>query len=264
MKTLEQFISNATVVLAAGGEASRFQSVPGANRIQKAAFLLPNGETMIERTIKMYRDLGLKNFALLVYNHAGSVEKLLGDGSVMGVNIVYSYDPGKPVGRGGAMRHAIEVGAVPKGNFLIVHNPDDQIVTNPVEVLREAILAHLARAERGAIGTAIMVKGTPYEFSGFQVEDDFVLGAEMYPFIHMPTHIGMTIFSPEVTEYFERLFSLTEKVDFESVLFPELTNEKKLASHFIPDNSWISVNDQKGLKKLIKAIEEENSNMQQE
>ena len=62
------------------------------------------------------------------------------------------------------------------------------------------------------------------------------------------------IFSKEAIDYFDKLFSTTEKVDFEAVLFPVLTKEKKLSAHFIPNESWISVNDEKGLKKLLKTI----------
>lgn len=249
------FYGNCTVVLTAGGEGSRFHNIPGASGIQKSAFVLPTGESMLERTIKIYRDAGLKDFVILAYHHAESIEKLIGDGSTLGVSVAYSYDPGKPVGRGGAMKHALASGVIRKGRYLIVHNPDDQLVGNPVLIVKESAEAHIKEAEKGALATAIMVGGTNYEFSGFEIVDGKVVGAQLYPFISMPTHIGMTIFSPEIVEYFERLFSLTEKTDFESVLFPVLTAERKLAAHFIPNDSWISVNDEKGLKKLLKALE---------
>ena len=253
--SFNNFLENCTVVLAAGGESSRFKNVPGAAGIQKAAFRLPNGETMIERTIKIYRDAGLKNFVILAFHQANSLEELLGDGNTLGVNITYSYDPEKPVGRGGAMKHALANGSILPDKYLIVHNPDDQIVSDPVSVVHNAISTHLAMSEQGALATAIMVEGTFYDYSGFKVSEGKVMGAELYPFISMPTHIGMTIFSPEVSEYFDRLFDVKEKCDFEALLFPVLTEEGKLSAHFMPTEAWISVNDEKGLKKLLKAIE---------
>lgn len=252
---MENLLQNFTVVLSAGGEGSRFQSTPGASGVQKSAFVLPTGDSMIERTIKMYRDAGVTKFVILAYHHADSIQKLLGDGSQLGVSITYSYDPEMPVGRGGAMKHALNCAVVSRESYLVVHNPDDQILGDAVSIVTDAIQAHMHHSEQGAVATAIMVSGTNYEFSGFEIVDGKVVGAQMYPFVPIPTHIGMTIFSPEVVDYFERLFSVTEKTDFEAVLFPVLTEEGKLSAHFIPNDSWISVNDHKDLKKLLKALE---------
>lgn len=251
---INKFIDDCVVVLTAGGEGSRFQSVPGANGIQKSAFVLPTGESMIERTINNYKSTGIKNFVILAYHNAESLEKLLGNGSALGVSISFSYDPEKPVGRGGAIKHAILSGVIAKDKNLIVHNPDDQLVGNSKDVILDAVKTHIEEVEKGAVATAIMVGGTNYEFSGFEIVDGKVVGAEMYPFISIPTHIGMTIFSPEAINYFDKLFSTTEKTDFEAVLFPVLTKESRLSAHFVPNDSWISVNDEKGLKKLIKTL----------
>jgi NDP-sugar pyrophosphorylase family protein len=252
--TYDQCIANCIVVLTAGGESSRFKSVAGASLVQKAAYTLPNGETMIERMIKFYRELGLTHFLILVYHNADSVKNLLGDGTKLGVTIQYSEDPGMPVGRGGAIKHALLQGFLKPDQYLIVHNPDDQLVGETKEVLKQAIEAHLTHEARGALVTAVMVEGVRHEFTGFTIEDGFVSDVEMYPFISIPTHIGMSIFSPEVLPYFDKLFDLTQKTDFEAVLFPELKKEKKLAAHLIAENIWISVNDEKGLKKLLKAL----------
>ena len=254
-KTFEEFISSCVVVLTAGGESSRFKNVSGAAHVQKAAFVLPSGETMIERMIQFYKEIGLTHFLILVYHNADSVKKLLGDGSALNVHIEYSEDPGMPVGRGGAVKHAFLQGFLKHDQYLIVHNPDDQLVGETKQILTEAILAHLAHEKRGALVTAVMVEGVRHEFTGFTIDDGFVTDVEMYPFIKIPTHIGLSIFSPAVLPYFDRLFDLTQKTDFEAVLFPQLKNEKKLAAHTIKEGVWISVNDEKGLKKLLKALD---------
>ncbi len=247
----EQFVGNCTVVLTAGGESSRFKNVAGAALVQKAAYVLPGGETMIERMIGLYRGLGFRHFLVLVYHNADSVKNLLGDGAKLGVSILYSEDPGMPVGRGGAVKHAVLQGFLKPGQYFIIHNPDDQLVGKAGDVLAQAVNAHLEYEKNGALATAVMVEGVRYEFTGFKIEDDFVSEVEMYPFIKIPTHIGLSIFSPEVLPYFDRLFDLGKKTDFEAVLFPELQKEKKLAAHVIGEGLWISVNDEKGLKKLI-------------
>lgn len=250
----EQFPQNCWVVLTAGGEGSRFKKISGDNGVQKSAFILPNGETMIERTIKMYRDFGIKHFTILLYHHADSVTNLLGNGEKYGVSINYSLDPGKPVGRGGAIKNALLTKKIPEGKYLIIHNPDDQIAGDTQKILKQIVNDHLHFEERGGIATVIVVSGTPYSYSGMKVENDLVTDIEMYPYIPVPSHIGMTIFSPAITHYFYELFDLDKKADFESVLFPILKEEKKLFAARIPDESWIPVNDEKGFNALIKIL----------
>ncbi len=250
----KEFADKCLIVLTAGGESSRFKSVTGSQGIHKAAFKLPNGDTMIERTIRLYKDLGFKNFLILLYYHSDSIKELLGDGSKMGINITYSHDPEKPIGRGGAMKNALVNGHIPPDTYIVIHNPDDQIVGDSKKILKGAIDAHVKNEEKNALATAVLVEGTKYDFTGFGIEDDFVTSVEMYPFVKIPTHIGLTIFSPKIVDYFDRLFDATKKTDFEAVLFPVLKDEKRLAAHIIPSGSWVSVNDEKGLKKLIKEL----------
>lgn len=252
--TLEAFKKNCLVVLPAGGESSRFKPVTGNKELQKSAYVLPNGETMLERVIAMYSAFGLKRFLVLLYHYADSVEKMLGDGSAKGISITYSYDPERPVGKGGAIRHAFEQGLIKKDEYFIVHNPDDQLVKNANDLLKKIIVAHLSHEEHGAKATAVTVEGAEYAYSALAVDQGKVTDASMYPFIPIPTHAGITIFSPKVVAEFGSIFDLSQKTDFESVLFPKLVREKALFAVSIPKDSWVPVNDEKGLKKLLSLI----------
>ena len=124
----QQFAKNCVVALAVGGEGSRLKAATEAKQVHKTALRLPNGDTMTERTIRMYKEAGFQHFVALVFHHAQSVIDLLGDGSHLGVQITYSHDPEHPVGRGGAIRNALDNGSIPRTKSLIVHNPDDQIL----------------------------------------------------------------------------------------------------------------------------------------
>jgi|SRR3989344_4562615 len=253
--TSKELKDNFLVVLSAGGESSRFKNIKNAGHVQKTAYILPSGETMIERTVLMYKKAGFSNFVILLYHNADSVIKLLGDGSRFKVSIVYSHDPKKPVGRGGAIKHAFNKGIIHPKNYLIVHNPDDQIIGESHKTIQNVAKAHISNENSGALATAVMVPNVKHEFTGFTIKKGFVYDVEMYPFINIPTHIGLTVFSPGIHKYFENLFDLNKKTDFEAVLFPLLAKVKKLAAHMIPTGAWISVNDEKGLKKLISALE---------
>ena len=193
----------------------------------------------------------------LVFHHAQSVIDVLGDGSHLGVKITYSHDPEHPVGRGGAIRKALDNGSIPRTKSLIVHNPDDQIIRYEGSFPRDIVAGHLAGVQKGMLATAVVVDGTPYTYTGMKIDHGVVDQIEMYPYIPIPTHVGVTVFSPSVYDYFTRLFDLTKKIDFESVLFPLLAKERRLYSFMIPGRCWLSVNDPKALAKLIEIVQNE-------
>lgn len=254
---LQQFASNCVVALAVGGEGSRLRAVTDSQQVHKTALRLPNGETMTERTIRIYREAGFYDFVALVFHHAQSVMDALGDGSRLDVRITYSHDPERPVGRGGAIRNALDNGSIPRNKSLIVHNPDDQIVRYEGSFPHDIVAGHLAGVHSGMLATAIVVDGTPYTYTGMKIAEGVVEQIEMYPYIPIPTHVGVTVFSPDVYDYFTKLFDLTKKVDFESVLFPLLARERRLYSFMIPGRSWLSVNDPKALKQLTEVVQNE-------
>ncbi len=247
----QKFAENAVVALMAGGESSRFSSVLDGKAVHKNAYELPNGDTMIEMAIRMYRDAGIKKFVALVYHNAHSIEQVLGDGTQLGVQIMYSHDPEQPIGKGGAVRNALENGSIPFGTNLIVVNPDDVILNFPGSLPHYIGSAHLAGMQHGMLATILLAPGHNYAYTGMMVEGGLVVDSQMYPFIPVPAHAGTAIFSPEALPKFQELFSLKEKSDFEQVLFPLLVKERKLWSVNLTEGEWIAVNDLKSYKLLL-------------
>lgn len=250
-KVWDNFVKNTTIVLMAGGESSRFSEVTNGLAVNKNAFLLPNGETMIEMAIKMYRDAGFKRFVASVFHNANSIESVLGDGGRLGVEIKYSYDPEKPVGKGGAIKHAINQQMIPKNHYIIVHNPDDVIIGFKGNFPKYIARGHLSNNK---LATVVVVEETPYTYTGMKIIGNVVHQIEMYPQIPIPTHVGITILGPEIHPYFDKLFDLTKKADFESVLFPILAKNKQLSAVSISSDCWIAVNNSKSYKELIKRL----------
>lgn len=245
------FLDNTTIVLMAGGESSRFSEVTNGIAVNKNAFLLPNGDTMIEMAIKMYRDSGFKKFVASVFHNAHSIEKVLGNGNKLGVEIKYSYDPEKPVGKGGAIKHAINQNLIPKNHYIIVHNPDDVIIGFKGNFPKYIAGGHLSHNN---LATVVVVEDTPYTYTGMKIIDNVVHQIEMYPKIPIPTHVGITILSPGIQSYFDRYFDLSKKADFESVLFPILAKKRQLSAVSISSDCWIAVNNSKSYKELIKRL----------
>lgn len=256
---LKSFAAECVVALPVGGEGSRLRSVTDSLGIQKNALRLANGETLIERTIRMYREAGFSEFVALVFHRAHSIVELLGDGSRLGVRVAYSRDPEHPVGRGGAIRNALENGTIPRTKSLIVHNPDDVIARYPGSFPEDVVAAHVAGTRGGALATAVVVEGARVAYTGMRLNKGAVEEVVSYPFVPIPAHIGVTLFSSAVYELFERHFDLTKKTDFEGVLFPLLARDGRLYSAVIPTESWFQVNDPKSLASLVDVVREESS-----
>lgn len=254
----QKFADNVIVALMAGGESSRYAAVLNGKKVQKNAHELPNGDTMIEMAIRMYRDAGFKKFVALVYHHAHSIEDRLGDGKGLGVEIKYCQDPDPPAGKGGAIRNALEQGFIPDGSNLIVANPDDVILNFPGSFVRYIGNAHIEGEKKGMLATVVLAPGQAYAATGMMVVDNKVVDTQMYPFIPVPAHIGVTVFSPKILPRFKELFSLTEKSDFEQVLFPLLAQEKKLWSVGLTKGVWVAVNDLKSYKQLVDLLGKSN------
>jgi NDP-sugar pyrophosphorylase family protein len=251
----QDFANNTIVALMAGGESSRYAAVLEGKKVNKNAHELPNGDTMIEMAIRMYRDAGIKKFVALVFHNAHSIEDKLGDGSSLGVSITYSRDPQKPVGKGGAIRNALDNRSIPEDHNLIVANPDDVIVNFPGSFPKYLGSAHIEGLKNNMLATAMLAPGQAYASTGMMVVDNQIVDTQMYPFIPVPAHVGITVFSPKILPRFRELFSLQEKSDFEQVLFPILAKEKKLWSASLTKGNWVAVNDLKSYKQLVDLLE---------
>ncbi|MDQ5981622.1 MAG: transferase protein [Patescibacteria group bacterium] len=250
----DTFRKNTTVALMAGGDSSRFKSVPGSENTNKNSFKLPNDDTMIEMTIRMYRDAGITDFVALVYHQAETIENLLGDGTSIGVKIKYSHDPERPVDKGGAILNAIKNGSIDQNKNLIVHNPDDVILNSTKEFPRLIASGHINGTRQGGELTVVIVTETPYSYTGMSIDQNRVTNIEQYPLIPVPTHIGVTIFSPRALKRLFADFNAIEKFNYETELFPVLANEQKLFSVSIPIDDWLAVNNLKAYTTLLKRL----------
>ena len=71
-----------------------------------------------------------------------------------------------------------------------------------------------------------------------------------YPPVAIPAHTGITVFNPEVYDYFRRMVSLEVESSFESVICPKLAEEGLLFAINLPTSTWIPINDLKGLEQV--------------
>lgn len=254
---IEELKSQTVVVLPAGGRGLRIRNEAQSGDINKAMIKI-NGLSMIEKAIQDYSSAGIKRFVILTGFLAEKVEEHLGDGSRWSVEIRYSCDPdGRKVGNAGAILNALNNGSLDDTSTSIVHNPDDVIVGMSRPYGDVFLEGQVKARKNGCVATFVVVPDTPFQYSGLIIEKGRVRDVTKYPPIAVPAHTGITIFGPEVYSYFRRLVSLEVESSFENVVCPVLAKENLLFAINIPSESWIPVNDLKGIEKARQALTRE-------
>jgi NDP-sugar pyrophosphorylase family protein len=254
---IEKMKSTSVVVMPAGGKGTRIRAETQSEGINKVMISIDDKESMIERTIREYSAIGIKRFVVLTGFLADQVEEHLGDGSRWGVEIKYSRDPGgKKVGNAGAILHALNTGVIDDSLTSIVHNPDDMIIGMQRPYGEVFLEGQIKAIKNGCIATFVVVPETPFQYSGMIIKNGKVVDITKYPPIAVPAHTGITIFDSEVYEYFRKLVSLDVESSFENVICPVLAEEGRLFAINISSETWVPVNDLKGIEKAKKALEE--------
>jgi NDP-sugar pyrophosphorylase family protein len=254
---IEELKSQTVVVLPAGGRGLRIRNEAQSGDINKAMMKI-NGLSMIEKAIQDYSSAGIRRFVVLTGFLAKKVEEHLGDGSRWGVEIKYSCDPGgRKVGNAGAILNALNNGSLDDTSTSIVHNPDDVIVGMSRPYGDVFLEGQVKAKKNGCVATFIVVPDTPFQYSGLIIGDGRVKDVTKYPPIAVPAHTGITVFDSEVYSYFRRLVSLDVESSFENIVCPVLAQENRLFAINIPSESWVPVNDLKGIEKARQALVQE-------
>ena len=251
---LTNFQNNSVVVLTVGGLGQRTSEVKGMQEINKNAYELSNGKSIVEMSIELFRKSGYKHFVALVFHKAETIIEELGDGSRFNVNIKYSYDPEHPVGRGGAILNALVNGTIERTKNLIVYNPSDVILNYNGDFANDIVKAHVSNMKKGVIATMVNTPGFEAQYTCMRLKDSIVTDLEFHPMIPIPAHMGVSILSAKVYPYLDKYIDISKKCDFEKVIFPILAKEGKMGATEIPQKCWFPVKDAKTLEKLEEAL----------
>ena len=247
---LRREVEETQVLVFAGGLGKRM------GLIDKPKPLLEvNGTPLIDICLNYFKSCGFRNFILLVgYKHE-LIENHVGDGSKYGIKVKYSVDPPLPkVGRGKALKHAIETGVVDRKKRAIVAYPDD-IFLDPMLPLK-LLLHHLEGVRLRRIkATAVFTSAIDYPYGVGKVdENNIVLSFEEKPVIKILTSTGLYAIEPEVYDLVEETVDMKsdKAVDLENLILPILAKRKQLYALIIPKDVWIPINTIKDLERATK------------
>lgn len=255
-KKIEDFIQNTICLIPCGGESKRMADKKNRH---KSTLTLPDGRSILEWTITSYAKWGIKRFVLLVGINADSVYESISSFQSNDFSISFSKDPAEGVGRGGAVKHAIESGAVAKTDNMLVHNSDDVLVNYPGNFLVDICKTHIQTEALGGLATAVIANETKLPYSCMYIKSGRVISMADAPNVPIPTHVGITVFSPAVQQTFLDMFSYDKKQDFEKLIFPHLAGLEKLYSYKVAKQYWYPVNNPKEYAKLLEVFQKEIS-----
>jgi hypothetical protein len=124
---------------------------------------------------------------------------------------------------------------------------------------RDLAAAHLwAIRERNATATLAAVDGSPYAYTGMSIADGRVTGVEMYPFIPVPTHTGITVLTAEALAEL-RANAAGSKQNFERDMFPRWAAAGRLGAMVLGHDQWVAVDDRKAYRILSEALADETT-----
>lgn len=92
------------VVILAGGLATRLR--PITEKIPKALVKV-GGQPFIVHQLNLLKSRGIRSVIISAWYKGEMIRELIGDGSQLGLEVLYSFDGDKPLGTGGAVRNAL-------------------------------------------------------------------------------------------------------------------------------------------------------------
>jgi NDP-sugar pyrophosphorylase family protein len=250
---LNEEIKNTQIVVLAGGLAKRMSDSSLPKALQKVA-----GKALIDWCIEFFAKHGFKDFVLLVGFLHEAIENYVGDGSKYGVNVKYSIDPNlEKVGKGKALKHAIQSGKIDTKRRAIITYPDDMYFDEnlPASFLQ----THLeAKKEKNIIATTACVSGIKFPY-GVALAYDGNIVDEFFekPILQVPTTCGLYLIEPEVYDIINEKVDMYSKevVEFEKVVLPEIVKMGRLNRFIMPSDVWIAINTQKELENADRILQ---------
>ena len=249
---LQAEVAKTEVLVLAGGKAKRMGiDLP-------KCLLEVSGKKLIDWCIESLTREGFRRFVFLLGHKHELVMEHIGNERKYGIEASYSIDPVTSTGwgKGKALKHALQNGAIDRSRRSIIVFPDDIILEN--NVYTRFLSNHIeAVHENGILASVILVPGTQYPYGVAKIDSkNRIVEFTEKPFIRKTTSTGIYAFEPQVYEIVERQINLEKRgvVELESTILPLLSKELKFSSFFIESDKWLPINTLKEYEHAMKFL----------
>lgn len=216
-------------VVMAGGEGTRLRPLT-SNRPKPLVPIL--NKPCMQHTIELLKRHGITEIVVTLYYLADEIEGYFGDGSELGVKLIYTVED-TPLGTAGSVKKAEEF--LKDEAFMIVSG--DSLTDIDVE---KAVAYH---KEKGSVATLVLKNvDNPLEFGVVITDDD----GRVRRFLEKPSwgevfsdtvNTGMYILEPSIFDYMEKDTSY----DWSQDIFPRLLQDEKPLFGYVMSEYWTDV-----------------------
>ena len=216
-------------VVMAGGEGTRLRPLTSSRPKPLVPVL---NKPCMQHTIELLKRYGITDIVVTLYYLADEIEGYFGDGSELGVNLIYTVED-TPLGTAGSVKKAEEY--LKDDTFIIVSG--DALTDLDVD---KALAFH---REKQSVATLILQHvDNPLEF-GVVITDD---GGRVRRFLEKPSwgevfsdtvNTGMYILEPSIFEYMQH----DKNYDWSQDIFPQILAEEKPMFGYVLGEYWTDV-----------------------
>jgi mannose-1-phosphate guanylyltransferase/phosphomannomutase len=216
-------------VVMAGGEGTRLRPLTSSRPKPLVPIL---NKPCMQHTIELLKRYGITDIVVTLYYLADEIEGYFGDGSELGVNLIYTVED-TPLGTAGSVKKAEEY--LKDDTFIIVSG--DALTDLDVE---KALAFH---REKQSVATLVLQHvDNPLEF-GVVITDD---NGRVRRFLEKPSwgevfsdtvNTGMYILEPSIFEYMQP----EKSYDWSQDIFPQILAEEKPMFGYVLGEYWTDV-----------------------
>ena len=216
-------------VVMAGGEGTRLRPLTSSRPKPLVPIL---NKPCMQHTIELLKRYGITDIVVTLYYLADEIEGYFGDGSELGVNLIYTVED-TPLGTAGSVKKAEEY--LKDDTFIIVSG--DALTDLDVE---KALAFH---KEKQSVATLVLQHvDNPLEF-GVVITDD---NGRIRRFLEKPSwgevfsdtvNTGMYILEPSIFEYMQP----DKSYDWSQDIFPQILAEEKPMFGYVLGEYWTDV-----------------------